>query len=68
MGSLFSSPKLDSPPPPPSPPTKEDTAVQDALKAEKELRLKQKSRASTILTSTSGLADEATTKKTLLGQ
>ena len=51
-----------------APPKQGDPAVQEAIRKEKELAIKRKGRQSTILTSSQGLGDSGTGKKTLLGQ
>lgn len=62
-GGQKEAPKPQAPPPPPTP---DNTAVDRAVK--KERKKSGRGRASTILTSSSGLQDEATvSKRTLLG-
>lgn len=68
----MSSPKAPTPPPlpeaAPPPPTEADPAVAQARGRSRTNAALASSRASTILTSTSGLTDPvSTTKKTLLG-
>lgn len=48
-------------------PKEDDAAVQEAIAKERELALKRKGRKSTILTSSAGLADDTSAKKTTLG-
>ena len=66
MGSLFSSPKVSTPPP--VAPTVDDSAVQAAAAAERRRRAMAAGRASTILTGGEGVTERAeTASATLLG-
>jgi hypothetical protein len=70
----FLTPKMPAlpppPPPPPAAPSFEDAEREAAAKAKQDaLARKRRGRASTILTSRTGIEEQATTKKkTLLGE
>lgn len=67
MGSLFKPAKSSTPATVPPPPAPDDREVQDAALRERRRRANAQGRASTIITGASGVEDEVTGRKTLLG-
>lgn len=69
MGGLFSSAKMPNVPAVPPAPAKTDAEIEEAARKERLAQRQRRGRASTILTGSGGVQDQAPVgKKTLLGE